>query len=166
MNPADSLAALRDIHVPDPPGFWPPAPGWIAAACVVTAAGVAAAVIAARWWRAERFRREALGSLRSLRARHRAGAPETEIAMELSTLVRRAALARRPREEVAGLTGEHWIAWLESALPDPRPWSGPAPNFGVGSAARTALLDAPYARARRFDAARALAACEHWIRRA
>ena len=74
--------------------------------------------------------------------------------MELSMLVRRFALARHPREEVAGLVGERWIAWLESTLP------------GLGASARTALLDAPYARECRFDAPRALAACEHWIRRA
>ena len=129
MNQADPLAALRDIHVPDPPGFWPPAPGWIAAACVVIAAGVAATVIVARWWRAGRVRREALASLRSLRARHQAGAPATEIATELSTLVRRFALARRPREEVAGLTGERWIAWLESALLDTGPGLTSEPWF-------------------------------------
>ena len=178
MNRADPLAALRDIHVPDPPGFWPPAPGWIAAACVVIAAGVAAAVIVARWWRAGRVRREALASLRSLRARHQAGAPATEVATELSTLVRRFALARRPREEVAGLTGERWIAWLESALLDTgpglrsEPWFklefGPrfGPRFRIGTSARAALLDAPYARECHFDAAHALDACEHWIQRA
>ena len=154
MNPADPLAALRDIHAPDAPGFWPPAPGWIVVACAVTAAGVAAAVFVVRRWRAQRFRREALAALRALRSRHRAGVPEGEIAMELSTLVRRVALARRPREEVAALTGERWITWLETTLP------------GIGACARSALLDAPYARRCQFDVARALAACEHWVRRA
>lgn len=154
MTPDDPLAALRDIHAPGPPEFWPPAPGWIAVACLAVAAVVAATIIAVRRWRAGRVRREALASLRSLRNRHRAGAPGAEIAMELSTLVRRIALARHPRDEVAGLTGERWIAWLESGLP------------GIGAAARTALLDAPYARGRSFDVPRALAACEQWIRRA
>ena len=154
MTPTDPLAALRDIHIPDPPGFWPPAPGWIAVGCLAAVTAVATVAIAVRWWRAGRVRREALASLHSLRARHRAGAPGAAIAMELSTLVRRVALARGPREEVAGLTGERWIVWLESSLP------------GIGAAARTALLDAPYARARPFDVPRALAACEQWIRRA
>ena len=154
MNPTDPLAALRDIHAPGPPGFWPPAPGWIAVGCLAAVAAVAAAVAAVRWWRAGRVRREALASLRSLRARHRAGMPGAQIAVELSILVRRVALARRPREEVAGLTGERWIAWLESSLP------------GIGAATRTALLDAPYAREHSFDVPRALAACEQWIRRA
>ena len=154
MSPADPLAALRDIHVPDPPPFWPPAPGWIAIACVVIAVAVAGTIVAARWWRSGRSRREALASLRSLHARHDTGAPDREIAIELSMVVRRFALAHHPREEVAGLAGERWIAWLESTRP------------GLGTAARTALLDAPYARGCRFDAPRALAACEHWIRRA
>ena len=154
MNPADPLAALRDIHVPDPPGFWPPAPGWIGILCLLAAAGVAAVVFAARRWRAGRFRREALADLRSLRIRRHAGAPDVEIAMELSMLLRRVALARHPRSDVAGLTGERWIGWLESTLPE------------IGASARTALLEAPYARECRFDATHALDACERWIRRA
>ena len=153
-NPLDPLAALRDIHAPADPGFWPPAPGWIALAGLVTVFGLAATVVAARRWRAGRFRREALASLRSLRDRHRKGATDTEVAMELSALIRRVALARCPREEVAGLTGDRWLARLEATLP------------GIGVSARVALLDAPYARRCRFDVRRALAACEHWIRRA
>ena len=153
MNPADPLAALRDIRVPDPPPFWPPAPGWIAIACVAIAAALAGTIVAARWWRRGRPRRDALARLRSLHARHDTGASDREIAIELSMLVRRFVLARHPREEVAGLVGERWIAWLESTQP------------GLGAAARAALLDAPYARECRFDAPRALTACEHWIRR-
>ena len=153
-DPADPLAALRDIHVPPEPEFWPPAPGWIAVAGVAIAIWLAVMVVAARRWRAGRFRREALAGIRSLRTRHREGAPDSEIAVELSALLRRVALARHPREEVAGLTGDRWMAWLETRLP------------GLGVSARTALLEAPYARKRRFDVGRALAACEHWIRRA
>ena len=154
MSPVDPLAALRDIHVPDAPEFWPPAPGWFVVAGLVIAAGVAATVIGVRRWRAGRFRREALASLQRLRSRHGAGATDVEIAMELSMLIRRAALARHPREEVAGLAGERWMARLESDLP------------GIAMSARTALLEAPYARRSRFDVGRALTACEHWIRRA
>ena len=154
MNPADPLAALRDIHAPAAPGFWPPAPGWIAVCILAAAVVLAAAIIAVRRWRAGQTRREALAGLRALRTRHRAGASGAEIAGELSTLMRRFVLARHPREEVAGLTGERWIAWLESGLP------------GLEASARTALLDAPYARELPFDVPRALTACEHWIRRA
>ena len=157
MNAADPLAALRDIHAPPPPGFWPPAPGLIAAACIVLVAGTAAAIAAARWWRAGRPRREALARLRHLRRLHRAGVSETEIAMELSTLMRRVALARGSREELAGLTGSQWIEWIEST---PR-----ARGVTLDSTVRDALLVAPYARRCRFDTAHALSVCERWIRR-
>ena len=153
MNSADPLAALRDIHAPDAPEFWPPAPGWFVVAALVIAAGVVAAIICMRRWRAGRFRLDALAQLTSLRTRHGAGASDAEIAMELSVLMRRVALARHPRAQVAGLTGERWLAWLESDLP------------GIGVSARIALLDAPYARESRFDVERALTACERWVRR-
>ena len=154
MNPIDSLAALRDIRVPDSPQFWPPAPGWLVVAGLIIAAGVTATVVGVRRWRATRFRREALAYLHALRTRHEAGESDVEIAMELSVLIRRVALARHHRHGVAGLTGEQWIAQLESTLP------------GIGVSARTALLVAPYARRSRFDVGRALSACEHWVRRA
>ena len=154
MNPTDPLAALRDIRVPDGPEFWPPAPGWLVVAGLIIAVGLMATFIGVRQWRAGRFRREALASLRTLRARHQDGAPDVEVAMELSMLIRRVALARHTREEVAGLVGERWMAQLESTLP------------GIGDAARSALLDAPYARRSRFDVGRALSACEQWVRRA
>ena len=63
MNPIDSLAALRDIRVPDSPQFWPPAPGWLVVAGLIIAAGVTATVVGVRRWRATRFRREALAYL-------------------------------------------------------------------------------------------------------
>ncbi|MGB4246521.1 MAG: DUF4381 family protein, partial [Pseudohongiellaceae bacterium] len=28
MDSADPLSQLADIHLPEPIGFWPPAPGW------------------------------------------------------------------------------------------------------------------------------------------
>ena len=28
MNTPDPLAQLRDIHLPEPVSWWPPAPGW------------------------------------------------------------------------------------------------------------------------------------------
>jgi hypothetical protein len=35
MNP-DPLAQLRDIHLPEPVSWWPPAPGWWGLALVVS----------------------------------------------------------------------------------------------------------------------------------
>ena len=52
MNPQDPLSQLRDIHLPDTGGFWPPAPGWWLLALIALAA--LAGLI---WWLRRQRRR-------------------------------------------------------------------------------------------------------------
>jgi hypothetical protein len=59
---------------------------------------------------------------------HPDGVDEISLAIELSELLRRTMLAYAPRNEVAGLTGESWLHWLDSGL-DEKPFSeGPGHN--------------------------------------
>lgn len=55
----DPLAQLRDIHLPEAVGWWPPAPGW----WLLTLLFLSALVYAVLWWRQRRarlyFRRQA-----------------------------------------------------------------------------------------------------------
>lgn len=99
-DPAD-LANLRDLALPPEIPVWPPAPGWwfVAAATLATVAILAA--MAVRHHRRDAYRREALRLLE--------GVPPTE----LSALLKRAALARWPRAEVAALSGAAWLAFLD-----------------------------------------------------
>jgi hypothetical protein len=41
------------------------------------------------------------------------------LGQQVSELLRRGMLAYAPRHEVAGLTGESWLAWLDRGLPVP-----------------------------------------------
>ena len=99
-DPAD-LSNLRDIVVPPAVSFWPPASGWwiVGAACLV-AVGVAVAA-AVRHRTRNAYRREALRELATADAR------------DISAILKRAALAAFPREQVASLTGPAWIAFLD-----------------------------------------------------
>jgi len=121
MDPklASALEGLRDIHLPPPVPFWPPAPGFWALAALVLLAGVATAV----WLRRRRQspRRAALGELEVLAGRFAGDADRAALAEALTTLLRRVALARRTSraaEVVAAgdgagvLHGEPWVAYL------------------------------------------------------
>ena len=55
---------------------------------------------------------------------------------ELSTLLRRTMLAYAPRDEIAGLTGDEWLEWLDRDLDAPR----------FRSEAGRKLLELPYRR--------------------
>jgi hypothetical protein len=99
-DPAD-LSNLRDLALPPQVPLWPPAPGWwiVAAAGVATAVIVAAMVVARHRRNADR--RVALREL------------ETVAPQGISTVLKRAALAAWPREQVASLSGPAWLAFLD-----------------------------------------------------
>lgn len=116
---------LRDIHLPEAVGWWPLAPGWwflIALAAIAAGYGLYRLFLR---WRGNAARRVALGELARVRREFAAGASAQALAKELSELLRRGMLAYAPRAEVAGLTGERWLAWLDRGLPDKPFTSGP-----------------------------------------
>lgn len=99
-DPAD-LSNLRDIAVPPELGLWPPASGWwILLAGGIAMAAILAGMIFARH-RRNAYRRAALVAL------------DTADAGDISTILKRAALAAWPRAEVASLTGADWLAFLD-----------------------------------------------------
>lgn len=106
----DPLAALRDIQLPDPVAFWPPAPGWWLAAALC-AAMIVAAILFARA-RRRSMRRAALRELSAVEGRFESRGDPAELAQGLSALLRRTALARFPDASVAALHGAHWLRFL------------------------------------------------------
>ena len=110
---------LRDLHLPEPIGWWPLAPGWWV---VIVLLAVALVYLAWRWYRAWVFnapRRFALRELARIEAEYLEHRDPVVLGKQLSELLRRGMLAYAPREDVAGLTGEDWLAWLDSGMPVP-----------------------------------------------
>jgi hypothetical protein len=142
---------LRDIHLPDPVSWWPPAAGWwfVFAAAVLLIAG---AVWLVRRWRRVTVAKLALRELDQLRTDPTL--PAAEKLRRLSVLLRRAGLSAYPREDVAGLTGEAWLEWLDRPLGTPR--------FSQG--AGRVLLDAPYRPAGEADMNELMALCRDWLK--
>jgi hypothetical protein len=135
--PTDPLAGLIDIPLPPPVSLWPQT--WTSRIAIVL---LLVATVAALWrlvhiWRANRYRREALFELGGIGQRFDAGGARGEGLAELSMLVRRTALAAFPRESVAPLTGQAWLAFLD------RSYGGQGFSQGAGRL----LASAPYQRA-------------------
>ncbi|MCS0503328.1 DUF4381 domain-containing protein [Ancylobacter mangrovi] len=108
MDDAADLSRLADIVVPPPPPWWPPAPGWWVLAAVLLAALALLAFAAARRWRRNAYRRQALAEIDGLGTVTR---PADVVA--LSTILKRTALVAYPRPQVAALTGPDWAAFLD-----------------------------------------------------
>ena len=148
MNP-ESLP-LRDIHLPPPIGWWPPAPGWWAVAVL---ASVSIFILV---WLIHRLRRPTLEKLALMELRRLemdVDLPDQEKLRRLAILLRRVAISRYPREEVASLTGEAWLQWLDRPFGEPQFGSGPG----------HALVDAVYRHRAEIDLDALFPLCREWL---
>lgn len=122
MNPQE--LPLRDLHLPDAVGWWPLAPGWwLLAALALVGLGL----LVRRYLEGRRrsaARRYALKQLESITAAYTRDGDAVALGAEVSELLRRTMLAYAPRSDVAGLTGEAWLAWLDRDLDRPHFVSG------------------------------------------
>lgn len=120
MNPED--LPLRDLHLPEVGGWWPLAPGWWVLIALVAVAAGWLLWKQFRRWQANAARRNALRQVALIRREFNEGADAALLGKQLSELLRRGMLAYAPRGEVAGLTGDNWLHWLDQGLED-RPFT-------------------------------------------
>ena len=123
MNP-DMVTRLHDIRGLDEISWWPLATGWWLLALLVVVLLVASVSVVRnlRRYPAGSWRRHAWKQLRTLKRRVDT-TPTQQIAVELSELLRRIAIARLGRARAAGLSGERWLAWLQQHDPNDFAWT-------------------------------------------
>lgn len=123
---APAAIALRDIHEPAAPGWWPPAPGWWVLAMFLL-------LVPLFWWmhRRRRARHQRAMAVLFDTTVADAASPTDRIAA-MSELLRRAARTRDPAAD--RLQGEDWLAFLDQGLE----------GTGFSSGAGRALLEAAY----------------------
>jgi len=115
----ETALPLRDLHLPEPVGWWPLAPGWWFLVAVLAALLVYALYRAYQRHRHNAPRRFALGQLSRFESEYLEHRDPVTLGKQLSELLRRGMLAYSDRDEVAGLTGDAWLEWLDREMPLP-----------------------------------------------
>ncbi|NJN47916.1 MAG: DUF4381 domain-containing protein [Candidatus Competibacteraceae bacterium] len=138
---SDPLAQLRDIHLPPWPTVWPPAPGWWVLALLVVCLVALLLRIAIRYYRRHRRQRAIIAALYVARDNY-AIQDAPRFAAEVSMLLRRVALNRFPRQQVAGLNGADWLAFLDRTGGEGRFRQGPGRVLAEGPYALQVNLEA------------------------
>lgn len=132
------LDLLEPAPEPAPISMMPQTAGWLVLAALAGAAILAAILVLIRRHRRNAYRKAALRAL--------AGAGDDPA--RIAEILRRAALAAYPRREVASLSGEDWLAFLDHSYNGtgfttgagralaPAPWRGGRPDPSITALAR------------------------------
>ncbi len=157
MSPAaQPPLPLRDIHLPEPVSWWPPAPGWWGLALLLLL--LAGLFLWGRaLYRRGRLRREARRALQRIERQYRAHRDDRQLAADLSVLLRRVALSEYPRAEVAGLTRDAWLGFLDEGV------AGSRFQKAFTTGAGRALAEAPYRATADLEGPALLRLCAAWI---
>ncbi len=106
------IRGIAEIEPPEPVSWLPQTLGWkILALLGVLFALYQAYHAANRWWR-NRYRRSALQRLKAIELA--AEGDYTRVVVELPWLLKAAALHAYPRANVAALSGDNWLAFLDA----------------------------------------------------
>ena len=116
-SPGDQLP-LRDIHLPEPVSWWPPAPGWWLLLILLVGA-----VLLVRWWLkrqpALKPHKLALQELRAIESAYAEHGDPQRLIQALSILLRRTVISCLPRQQAASLTGHAWLDQLNRLVDEP-----------------------------------------------
>ena len=113
MNPADPLAQLSPIHLPEQIGNWPPAYGWWLLATLIIASVVGMVWLVLRHKKRKRFKVEALYHLELFKSQFTQDKDPYTALTSINTLLKRVCITQHGRNEVAGLTGNDWLKLLD-----------------------------------------------------
>ena len=130
MMEQDPLSQLRDIHLPQPGGFWPPAPGWWLLLAIIIALGILAFLLVRRKLRKNRWLKTALAELDRL---EQTATSDSEWFGALNALLKQSARIRYPERLPESLSGEPWVHFLLETSPKDRIASRPVVEAMVNS---------------------------------
>ena len=160
----EPLAALRDIHQPEPVADGLPAPGWwlLTLLLLIALWSLCRRLIARR--RASRYRREARAELATLLATWQQQHDDRAYLAALQQLLKRVALTSFPRENVASLTGEGWVTFLDQSVGNRSSDNPYLDKYEFSTGVGEILIDGNYNPAATFDVESLHLLAERWIK--
>ncbi|MGR8930643.1 MAG: DUF4381 domain-containing protein [Gammaproteobacteria bacterium] len=105
---------LRDIHLPDGVGWWPPALGWWLLALLA----VLLAWVLYRFYKRLTRKTAFKAAKKLLNDIRKQEGDRQQTVSALSALLRRTAVSTDVRDHVAGLQGRAWLDYLDRDFPD------------------------------------------------
>lgn len=144
--------SLRDIHLPEIIGWWPPAMGWWLSAFLLIVLVVFAIYLYKRITRKTAIK-TAKKILLSIKQDN--SLDNKEKLTELSKLIRRLAVSLSPRNETASLTGQAWLAYLDNTV------AGSPFSSGVGVVLANAHFHKHWEND--VDMNQLIMLCEQWL---
>lgn len=111
MNPEDPLTNLHPLRVPAEIGWWPLAPGWWLLICAALVLFAALAYCYYRYRQRNAYRRMALARLTAI------GKVEDQHTYlnQINALLKSVAIHAFPRQDIAALSGDAWLAFLNNS---------------------------------------------------
>jgi len=147
-----NLADLRDIHLPDAVSWWPPATGWWLLVLLV----IVIIVISRRIFKYiqnKPLNKLAIVEFRKIELSFQSHQDKTQLAQDISVLLRRICLSYKPRKEAASLTGKDWLEFLTNMTED---------NY-FSEQLGDIIFNAPYQKQSQFDSHELISSCKNWI---
>jgi len=158
MNQADPLAELRGLASPDAISLWPLAPGWWVLAVLVLACIYWLSRKVQKTRRARAYQREAVSEISVYWQQYLNEQDISAYLQNLASLLKRTALSAYPNSNAASTSGDTWLAFLDSTLPETG--SGNRFQSEVGQL----LITGPYRKQIDTNPAELHALAEHWLR--
>ncbi|MBA6411985.1 DUF4381 domain-containing protein [Parahaliea sp. F7430] len=118
MQSQDPLAQLAPLRLPADPHWWPPAPGWWVLAILFLVAVLSGLYLLLRRHRRRRYRRTAVAQLENC-YQSIAANEHLPYLNECNRLLKIVALRSFPQRDVAALSGQAWLDFLQQTNPKP-----------------------------------------------
>jgi hypothetical protein len=109
------IKGIEEVLSPQAISWWPQAPGWKYVAIILGLLAIWYGWRRWQWWLQNRYRREAARALQKLVDTHR---DSPEMLYPLARLLKASALQAFERRDIAPLSGEAWVRWLNEQLPE------------------------------------------------